>query len=654
MADVNFQVKKGLTVPNGSASAPSVIFDSADTNTGIYSPGADQVAISTGGTARLTSSTTGITSALPVNVPLGTDSAPSVTFTGDLNTGIYSPGADQVAISTNGTGRLFINSAGNVGVGTASPTGLFDARGFSYLSGAQIRDSSHVAKGYVQGDARGFLLATDGATNVVFDVNGSERMRLDSSGRLGLGTSTPGDTLTVGSGSGYHGIQIFTGSANTGELRFSDTGGGTYQGAVAYNHSTNALQVLTNGSNVALTVDSSQRVGIGTTPQEVLDVNGRGRFQGSASSASSGAGLELAYVSGSTTGQLLTYNRSTSAYLGTNIIGNPLTFSIGGSEAARIDTSSRLLVGTSTAPTGVNSQYARQVIRGNSFDGASNARLALQFGSTASSLGVGGTVGDIYFTDGSGNDYALIAAARDTSGTSAGRLVFSTTRDAASSPTEAARINNLGAFKATTTGSVVTATSSSHEFTNANTGEEYALRITHGAATSNIYGMLIEFTGQTPNNTASHFGVYADTTNIKFGFRSDGGLANYSGNNVNLCDQREKKNIENLDSTWDCLKHWELKKFHYNEDSETDDLRYGVIAQQIAEHCPEVISEWVKQQAQLAQVDDDGNEIEPAKEKIVRLGVKEQQMMWMAIKALQEAQTRIETLEAEVAALKGQ
>jgi hypothetical protein len=232
--------------------------------------------------------------------------------------------------------------------------------------------------------------------------------------------------------------------------------------------------------------------------------------------------------------------------------------------------------------------------------------------------------------------------------------VFSTTRDAASSPTEAARINNLGAFKATTTGSVVTATTSSHEFTNANTGEEYAFRIRHGAATSNIYGMLIEFTGQTPNNTTSHFGVYADTTNIKFGFRSDGGLANYSGNNVNLCDQREKKNIENLDSTWDCLKHWELKKFHYNEDSETDDLRYGVIAQQIAEHCPEVISEWVKQQAQLAQVDDDGNEIEPAKEEIVRLGVKEQQMMWMAIKALQEAQTRIETLEAEVAALKGQ
>jgi hypothetical protein len=135
--------------------------------------------------------------------------------------------------------------------------------------------------------------------------------------------------------------------------------------------------------------------------------------------------------------------------------------------------------------------------------------------------------------------------------------------------------------------------------------------------------------------------------------RGNGGIANYSGNNVNLCDEREKKNIVNLDSTWDCLKHWELKKFHYNEDADADDLRYGVIAQQVADYCPEVISEWVKQKAEPAKLDEEGNEIEPAKEEVVRMAVKEQQMMWMAIKALQEAQLRIETLEAEVAALKG-
>jgi hypothetical protein len=53
VAEVNFLVKKGLTVPKGSASTPSIIFDASDPNTGIYSPAADQLAISTNGTGRL-------------------------------------------------------------------------------------------------------------------------------------------------------------------------------------------------------------------------------------------------------------------------------------------------------------------------------------------------------------------------------------------------------------------------------------------------------------------------------------------------------------------------------------------------------------------------------------------------------------------------
>jgi hypothetical protein len=59
--------------------------------------------------------TTGIISAAG-----GSAAAPSIAFTGDTNTGIYSPGADQVAISTNGTGRLFVDSSGRLLVGTSS------------------------------------------------------------------------------------------------------------------------------------------------------------------------------------------------------------------------------------------------------------------------------------------------------------------------------------------------------------------------------------------------------------------------------------------------------------------------------------------------------------------------------------------------------
>jgi hypothetical protein len=58
---------------------------------------------------------------------LGTAAAPAWSFSTDPNTGIYSPGADQVAIATNGTGRLFVDSSGRLLVGTSSvynvPTG---------------------------------------------------------------------------------------------------------------------------------------------------------------------------------------------------------------------------------------------------------------------------------------------------------------------------------------------------------------------------------------------------------------------------------------------------------------------------------------------------------------------------------------------------
>ena len=177
---------------------------------------------------------------------------------------------------------------------------------------------------------------------------------------------------------------------------------------------------------------------------------------------------------------------------------------------------------------------------------------------------------------------------------------------------------------------------------------------------SQPYGDIIQYPNASPNGTSSQFLYCADSSAKRMEIRSNGGIANFSGNNANLCDEREKKNIVSLDEKWDKVKSWELKKFHYNEDADTDDLRYGVIAQQIETVCPEVLTDWEKQSSAEAVLDGDGNVVTPAKEQIIRKGVKEQQMMWMAIKALQEAQTRIETLEtanadlvARVTALEG-
>ena len=84
------------TFAAGTAAAPAITF-TGDTNTGIYSPGADTIAFAEGGTEALR-----INSSAQVEFTAGSASTPSVTFTGDTNTGIYSPGADRIGFAEGG------------------------------------------------------------------------------------------------------------------------------------------------------------------------------------------------------------------------------------------------------------------------------------------------------------------------------------------------------------------------------------------------------------------------------------------------------------------------------------------------------------------------------------------------------------------------
>jgi len=59
----------------------------------------------------------------------GSAAAPDVAFDGDTNTGIFSPADDNVAISTAGTQRLVVDPSGNVGIGQASPSSALDVNG---------------------------------------------------------------------------------------------------------------------------------------------------------------------------------------------------------------------------------------------------------------------------------------------------------------------------------------------------------------------------------------------------------------------------------------------------------------------------------------------------------------------------------------------
>jgi len=81
---------------------------------------------------------------------LGSQGTPSLKFTGDTNTGIYSPGADQLAISTGGSGRVFIGSTGTVnftGGGTAGSTQAVSFSGSAQPDTLVVSSSSRVGVG---------------------------------------------------------------------------------------------------------------------------------------------------------------------------------------------------------------------------------------------------------------------------------------------------------------------------------------------------------------------------------------------------------------------------------------------------------------------------------------------------------------------------
>lgn len=118
----------------------------------------------------------------------GSAAAPTITVTGDTNTGIFFPAADQVAITTGGTQRAVVDASGNVGIGTSSPATKLQIGAGSTNETITVRGL--VADATFGNDATGVLVGTVNNAPIRFTTNATERMRIDSSGNLLVGTTS--------------------------------------------------------------------------------------------------------------------------------------------------------------------------------------------------------------------------------------------------------------------------------------------------------------------------------------------------------------------------------------------------------------------------------------------------------------------------------
>jgi hypothetical protein len=300
---------------------------------------------------------------LLASVPLGSAATPSIAFTGDLNTGIYSPGADQVAVATNGTGRLFVDASGNVGVGTSSVNALLEVNNSTAGGEVQRIEGNYSGSGSViltnwrraggsvaaalkyNDDSSPLCMSIGTTTSHEFRIRtaDTDAITIDASQRVGIGTSSVGDQTDIAAGN-YRGLTIKCGTtAHRPTLSFLNTADSlaAYIQATGSNLAFGVMGTDYGGHTPRMTLTGTG-LGIGTTsPASNLHVNASNATFDLQDSAATNSIGRLINASG------ILYIQSQNNTSHGQIVFR--TSDGSATERARIDSSGRLLVGTSSA-----------------------------------------------------------------------------------------------------------------------------------------------------------------------------------------------------------------------------------------------------------------------------------------------------------------
>ena len=295
--------------------------------------------------------------------PAGAVGTPAITTSGDTNTGIFFPAADTIAFVEGGAEAARIDSSGNFLIGTGT-----NGTGRLQVTDA-VNYTFEVKSG---GSGISTIGGTSGTTQLAFQVNATEGMRLTSTG-LGIGTSSPatGVHLNRASGNTYYRAQ--------NNLTSADFGVDSAGAGILWNNGNYPLAFGTNNTERAR-ITAAGDVGIGT----------------------SSPGNKFAVLSADNTeatgiASFTANNGSQAVQIGYNWVGGasasqPLRFLLNATERARIDSSGNLLVGITSAALSDSTSFvfatagaANGIV--NHPNGSASGNPYFYFGYNGSSIG---------------------------------------------------------------------------------------------------------------------------------------------------------------------------------------------------------------------------------------------------------------------------